>query len=542
MLFLLLPLCFAAAPPEIREIKIDAATGLVQPNLVPNFSFEQTRNGLPVGWTWDRRNTDATLAVDDHVPHNGRRSIRVRNNTPRGPHVYGSLWTDPPIRVSPDTQYTLSFYARSENPGYGWVGGGQDWRVRVLVPSTKGRWRRYSQSFRTNGDEESFVLRVNTDSPTPNLWVDDVKLEEGNVATFCQLPEGHPGPAFDDPEWPAVLPDGPWTLRINLFSAEAGPGPINVTLSQGDHVSSRQPKIALPAGLSTITIIGQADQPTDAPCTLTVSARDEQRTVTKSGTFRFVSTRNAIQRLDVLKNVGRRLDEMVKQARRQGIDPAYPLVGATTVNDFIQYVRADLDRGAVERAYQQLRQIETIADRTRAQLKAALDGTIALPKTPRYVTSEITIDGPSFLAQTRDPVSGRTAQRPVFFTGHGHFGQVLADLEKFPGYGVNIIQVELGPNSVFPKEGVVSDQAIKTFLRAFDRAAKAGVAVCLLISPHYMPSWMPEKHPELNVPRKGFIRYCPHAPAGQVFLQRFIQFLIPPDQGSPRPAQHLPVE
>jgi len=236
---------------------------------------------------------------------------------------------------------------------------------------------------------------------------------------------------------------------------------------------------------------------------------------------------NAQKRLETLSEEAEQLNQMVEQVKQKGIDPAYPQVGVTVVNDFIQYVQADLDHGEIERAFDQLNQMESIARRVREQLQSAIAGELALLEVPRYVTSPITIDGPSFIAKTRTPISERVERRPVFFTGYGHFGQVRSDLEKFEGYGVNIIQIEFGPNSIFPQEGEVSDAIIHTYLRDFDRAEKAGVSVCLLISPHYMPGWMLEKYPRLKIQKQGFLKYCLHAPEGQEFLTRYLRYVIP---------------
>jgi hypothetical protein len=191
------------------------------------------------------------------------------------------------------------------------------------------------------------------------------------------------------------------------------------------------------------------------------------------------------------------LKELIEQARARQLDPAYPLVTVTVLDNFVVYALTDLEHNEVQRAADQLAAMEPMAGRVKGQLRAALSGKTKLSVVPRYVTGPITISGPSFLAETTalihhasritDPASLLT--RPVFFIGYGHFGQVRADVEKFPSYGVNIIQVEFGPSSVFPREGEVSDVAVRETLALLDRAAKANVAVNLLISPHYFPQW-----------------------------------------------------
>jgi hypothetical protein len=64
---------------------------------------------------------------------------------------------------------------------------------------------------------------------------------------------------------------------------------------------------------------------------------------------------------------------------------------------------------------------------------------------PSYVTSPITIAKSSFLATQRFPDGRLLEQTPTFFTGYGHFAQVRKDLELFPSYGINMIQIEQGP-------------------------------------------------------------------------------------------------
>ncbi len=155
--FLILPLYCSTNVPQIQEIVVESASDEIRANLVPNFSFEDVKDGVPVGWQWNQRNTDASLLVDEESSHTGDRSVKLQNNTPYGAHVYGTLWTDPPIPVKPGTRYTLSFYARSDSPGAAWVGGGQEWRVRVGIQPTGGVWRRFSTEFTTAENETDFV-------------------------------------------------------------------------------------------------------------------------------------------------------------------------------------------------------------------------------------------------------------------------------------------------------------------------------------------------------------------------------------------------
>jgi hypothetical protein len=255
------------------------------------------------------------------------------------------------------------------------------------------------------------------------------------------------------------------------------------------------------------------------------------------------------QRLIQLRAKTATLHELINQARGRNHDPAYPLVSVTVLENFAGYALEDLDHNEAQRSADQLAALEPMARRAEEQLRVALAGKISLPTVPRYVTSPITISGPSFLAQTTTITHPPADQRagdasritdhasrrrcPVFFVGYGHFGQVRRDVEKFPPYGFNLIQVEFGPSSIFPREGETSDAAIRETLALLDRAAEANVAVNLLISPHYFPQWMLDKYPHLQVKRRGFLKYSLHAPEGQELLRRFVAFIIPPLKDHP---------
>lgn len=500
----------------------------LRPNLVPNFSFEEASpDGIPVGWHWDKRNTDATCYVDAKEARSGRFSIKFTNGTPFGAHVYGTLWIAQPIRLQPGKPYTLSVYVKSDDPGVAWIGGGHWWQFRLPLPPTKGQWQRVWMTFTPSEQDAEFVLRINTDSPTKGFWLDDVKLEEGNEPTPCE-------PV--DKRWLleplsadfVVQGDGAFEVPFVLFA----PQPLanaTVAVSLG-RVQLRRP-ISLAQGAWRLVVHGEAVSMDERPRMLSVQVRSGKTLLAQANaSVVFFSSQNAQKRLDNLKQQMPSLQQLLDKVKAQGQDIAYPLVTYTVLQEFLHFVEDDLRHGEVRRALSQLKEMEAMAQRLRQQCQEALAGKRQFPSVPRWIgTVRPQIVGPSFIA----PTSLSPTPRPVFFVGYGHFGQVRADIEKFPRYGVNIIQVEFGPNSIFPREGELSDAPIKETLQLLDRAAKAGVAVNLLISPHYFPSWMLEKYPHLRKRRSGFLQYCLHAPEGQELLRRYIEIIIPPLKDHP---------
>ncbi|MDT7960571.1 MAG: hypothetical protein RQ971_01785, partial [Armatimonadota bacterium] len=78
------------------------------PNLIRNASFEAVEGDLPVGWVWDKRNTDSTVQVVAELGATGQRCLKFTNTTPFGADIYGVLRYEGGVPVQPGTVYTLS--------------------------------------------------------------------------------------------------------------------------------------------------------------------------------------------------------------------------------------------------------------------------------------------------------------------------------------------------------------------------------------------------------------------------------------------------
>ncbi len=534
--------CFAAAqeasqtprvngrPIDLTAISLEASS--IRPNLIPNCGFEEVEpNGIPVGWQWDRRNTDATCVIDTEKVHNGHRSIRITNGTSYGAHIYGMLWRTSSIRLDVGKPYTLSTWIMSDAPGHVGLMGGGAWQFRVYVPATGGQWQRIWTTFTPGEKDRDFVVRLSTESPTRGVWIDDLKLEEGREPTLVQ-------PA-DDGAWlleagrpeTEIQGDGPFVLGYNLWAPRALAVTGTVALSSGELL--RQP-LQIAAGAWRVAVQGESLAADDAPRAVTFRLERNGKELARAQTqLRFFSASNACQRLAVLKGGLPRLEADLAAVKARGQDIAYPLVTFTVLENFVGYAGEDARRGEVKRALAQVGDLERMAARLQQELSEARAGRRQFAAVPRWSADvRPVIRGSSFLAPRSLP-GGTPTKGPVFFNGFGHFGQVVADLEKWPAYGANIIQIEFGPSSLFPQEGRTNSAPVRQMLQTLDRAQKAGVAVCLLISPHYFPGWALDKWPHLRKRREGFLQYCLHAPEGQELLRRFLAAAIGPLKDHP---------
>ena len=495
-------------------------------NVVENSSFEALDGGLPRAWSFDRRNTDGALAVDETVAHSGARSIRLSNGTPFGAHVYSLLSYTGGLTLEPGRDYTVSCWVRSDDPGIAWIGGGPGWRIRTMFPRTEGSWQRVWSTFRTEADTQGFPLLIVSESPTAGVWIDDVKLELGSEPT-PYLPEGGAdGPQVLPNVPPQVVADATVELGAWVYTPQgADPATLSAELrSEGGEALVRaswqgrlEPGLAYAALRCGLT----GAEPSDCVLRLTAEAAG----VAASGTaeFRLHTVGRQRERLAQTRERAAAVRRLFDEARAQGIDAAYPRVSLTVADNFCEFVAEDLDHREVTRAARQLDELAVVLDRAEAELSALLTGRPE-PLVPRYVTSPIVIAGTSFVATVRWP-DGREERRPVFFTGYGHFGSVRRDLEKFPDYGLNIIQVEFGPSSTVVGENEESTAPVEEFAALLERAAASNVAVNLLLSPHYFPQWALEKWPQVGGIDGGFGRISIDAPEARSVWERHLRLV-----------------
>lgn len=527
-------ICLPIMPVRAAEIGQVRLTGIevkplqVRPNLVANHSFEVVDDhGIPEGWQWDRRNTDATCASATGKAFSGKRALHLTNGTPFGANVYGMLWRKEPLALVPGRSYTLSAWVNSAQGGISWIGGGKDWQIRLQVPQTRGAWRRVWLTFKASDDDREFVLRIATESPAPAVWMDDIKLEEGTEPTPVPPSDDASDAAQLSPLLPTTEIQGDGQFLTDFLLYTARPLKAEAQADWNTRSTTKHP-ITVEPGAWRIVVRGEAYAASDVPRPLTLKLTPGGgNTSLAAAQVRFFSRTGAVNRLAMLRVVLPALEKLRGKVAKRGRDTSYPDIEITVLRNFIGFVQEDLKHGEIRRALQQISELEPMADRAELEMSEVYAGRSAFPAVPRWTgmqrpqVKEMAIMAPARIGTGRPVV-----ERPMFFNGYGHFGQVSADIEKFSGYGTNIIQIEIGPNSLFPSENHVDKGAIEELKRTLTRAQTAGVGVILLISPHYFPDWMLAKYPELKKRREGFLQYCIHAPESRELLQRYITIVV----------------
>jgi hypothetical protein len=538
-LLLLTSLFFIISPSafgnDVEITSIEIKPDIVSRNLIPNGSFESAaRDGIPSGWKWNTAGIDATCKVDTQSAFDGRRSLKFTNRSPAVAGINGELSIVKPISLEPGKKYTLSVWTKSYNPGFTRIFGGKDLEFRIVIPATKGKWRRVSLTFTPTEKDKNFEICILTRGETSGVWLDDIRLEKGDRATIGKHSSRSASRTrlTSDDQDSEIMTEGEFKVPFTVYVPKGFLGKAEVGISTS--VKCLTSRVDLKPGASRIIVHGRSDSAGYLPRTITLRLLSGGKELASSpADIRFYSTPYVKSRLQYLERELPGYKAKLEQIKSRGHDIAYPLVSYTVLENSLKYTLADVEGGRIVRAVSQLSDLEQIARQLRLDLRQALAGKLIFPAVPRW-TGDVrpAVRSSSFIAPTVTPGKPGVEMRPVFFNGYGHFALCQTDIEKFPDFAINIFQMEKVPMDIFRDEDNPQNPG-PGLIKVLDRAQKAGVAVNLLLSPHYIPSWMFTKYPELRKKREGFIQYCTHSPRAMELLKRHIALLVEPIKDCP---------
>lgn len=227
------------------------AAGASPKVLNPGFEADSNSDGLPDNWSLSvGGGAKAKIALDTSTAHSGSRSIRIPNDSPARPYVWGSIVSDS-IQVKPKTTYLVKVWAKGKDAGMCYIGiafnvGGEH---RMYLPNGTSDWRQYSSTFSTPDKCTSLTVRVSSDDVTKALWADDVSLEVAPIQ-LVDLPERRYPKDFA-----GVFPrtKGPLAEHLTVCDIATLPADMQtVLLALQGIVNRKSPRIFL---------IGAIDQP-----------------------------------------------------------------------------------------------------------------------------------------------------------------------------------------------------------------------------------------------------------------------------------------
>lgn len=210
-----------------------------------------------------------------------------------------------------------------------------------------------------------------------------------------------------------------------------------------------------------------------------------------------------------------KIEALINECKSRGIATDYEELDFNVIKRFSNYYYDDIEAGFPERATYVANNLERLADEAIENLTAYLAGTKQSSSVPKYLGGDLEVDGFSVVSETKDSLTGEVTKRPVFLGGYGHTTDARNDLLDLPNYGANIFQHELGVYhtvvgySQTPDAENIMDRFIfsdkiynERIVPVIERATATNQAVDLILSPHYFPKFVQEKHPETIAPNQ----------------------------------------
>lgn len=207
------------------------------------------------------------------------------------------------------------------------------------------------------------------------------------------------------------------------------------------------------------------------------------------------------------------------------LDP-YGKMRLLLVEKFLSLLEIDRKNGRNELVGYAQRDLANLIAAETARLQAIAEGKAQPVATPRRVIDEYPRVVGSHLEQKVRWPDGKVETRPVFLFGFGVFEGMRRDIEFLGAMGTNYCQSEIGPSHVRPAENEWNEGLIEDRRDFFARAQKSGVLVDFLLSPHYVPEWLLEKHPGWKVNLGGFLRVAINQPGVKQFFAETTKKLL----------------
>lgn len=231
-------------------------------------------------------------------------------------------------------------------------------------------------------------------------------------------------------------------------------------------------------------------------------------------------------------------DELSRRFKSIEIDEnnRYSILKKTVIERFLEYGTEDIRHGQYERAVYMYNCIRRLT----GELEAGKD--MFWDENPEANGAKVS--GFSMI---------NAKGRPVLYCGYGHFAQVRKDIAEMKNFGCNTIQIEIGPSYILnppgshakwnmDKEETFKDGEIygydngefevnyavikKDIIPVLEQAYKENVAVCLLLSPHYIPRWYGDKYPEIKSKNIGFLKYNIYHPKVKKMLEIYLKTVV----------------
>lgn len=217
------------------------------------------------------------------------------------------------------------------------------------------------------------------------------------------------------------------------------------------------------------------------------------------------------------KRKRRKLEELLEEAKSKGIDITYPKASWTLNKLFEPYIRDDLDKGKYFKANYEVDYIISSTDRAIQEITEWLKAPSKQITVPDISVSNLRIEDGEFY-QGKEPVLLLGSMSTV----------PSSDFNLFHSLGFNVIDhIFFGPRYTTPVEGELSKSFFEDLDKYFKEAEKNNITIEMLLSIHYLSSWVYEKYPSIFTCGYGCLPFCITNPETKVLFRNWLKEVIP---------------
>jgi hypothetical protein len=252
----------------------------------------------------------------------------------------------------------------------------------------------------------------------------------------------------------------------------------------------------------------------------------------KSVALAVVSKKNILHelqnRFQKVREAHKTLDQKLSQIETgKKTLPSYSVAAASVVSVFFPLIsealaEKDPEWKKIDLAGVQLKEVEEILSTQTLLADEILSGKQPALIVPSYISGTARVRDGSFVGKVR--IGDKIIENyPIIFQGFTLYSRQWQHLALLRKCGFNIVQAEAGIWPVFSAENQINETYAPTLRKFLDDAGEQGVAVDLILSPHYYPEWMAEKYPKLKA--QGW--FFSDAPENHAFLKKYVDYLVP---------------
>lgn len=167
----------------------------------------------------------------------------------------------------------------------------------------------------------------------------------------------------------------------------------------------------------------------------------------------------AEEALNTIKAWQAEINELLLECYFKNISVDYELIDLKVLELFIDTIEKDIKNNDLDRLMYTMNCLEENYNSAKKALTGYLNGTAEPVKVPKYVSSDVEIDGFSFMADAE--YNGKVEKRPTFFVGYGHFQPVITEMENWKDLAMNTIQIDIGPSMVLRRNYGLTQWAVQ---------------------------------------------------------------------------------